>query len=42
MVLPGFIIFAIAGLANTKKFKKYEWWLAKEKEKYYANQPVKE
>lgn len=42
MFLPAFILFAIAGLANTKKFRKYEWWLAKEKEKYYANQPVKE
>ncbi|MDG4949891.1 hypothetical protein NLM59_03050 [Weeksellaceae bacterium KMM 9724] len=27
MFLPGFIIFAVAGLYNTPKFRKYEWWL---------------
>lgn len=27
MFLPGFIIFTVAGLYNTPKFRKYEWWL---------------
>ena len=31
MFLPGFIIFAIAGLYNTPKFRKYEWWLETQK-----------
>lgn len=31
MFLPGFIIFAVAGLYNTPKFRKYEWWLKQQK-----------
>lgn len=31
MFLPGFILFAVAGLANTSKFRQFEWWLEQQK-----------
>lgn len=34
MFLPGFIIFAVAGLYNTVKFRQFEWFHRQEKEKY--------
>ena len=36
MFLPAFILFALAGLANTPKFRRFEWWYQQTQHQFWS------